>query len=129
GVVARAAHAAELPARAEVAHPHLRVGLEPAAGEDDGLGVDVLVALRAEDLHADDPALAVLQQLAQAGLVADLDAVALGGLDQEVHEAPAAADRLDVHAAVEVVDAVHDVGLAAEHRNEAHAAPGAHPDD
>ena len=77
-------------------------------------------------MHADDRARAVLQQLPQAGAVADLDAEALGLLDELVDQAPAAADRLDVHPAVEVVLALDLEGLAAEHRDEAHAL-AAHP--
>ena len=74
GVVPRAAHAAELPARAEVAHAHLRVGLEAAAGQHHRLRGDVLVAVGTLDANAGDVALAVLEQLAQSRLVADLDA-------------------------------------------------------
>src|SRR5690606_14177896 len=112
-------HAAELPALTEIAHAHLRVRFEAAAGEDHRLARDVHIAVRAEGAHAGDLAALVLDQLAQAGLVADGDAHALAGLDQHVDEAPAAADRLDIHPAVEVVLAVDLERLAAEHRDEA----------
>ncbi len=126
GVVARAAHPARLPARPVVAHAHLGVGLEAAAGEHHVAAVDVGIAAGPHDVHAGDRARAVLQQPPQAGGVADLDAEALGLLDELVDQAPAAADRLDVHPAVEVVLALDLEGLPAEHREEAHAL-AAHP--
>jgi hypothetical protein len=77
-------------------------------------------------MHAGDRTRAILQQPPQAGGVADLDAEALGLLDELVDQAPAAADRLDVHPAVEVVLALDLERLPAEHREEAHALM-AHP--
>ena len=125
GVVAGAAHAGEVPALAEIAHAHLGVGLEAAAGEHHRLGGDVLVAGLAADGDAGDAAVAVLQQLGRAGAVADLDADLAAALEQELDEAGAAADGLDGDAAVEVVLALDLEGLAAVHGDEAHAVAGA----
>ena len=122
-----AAHARHLPTRTIVAHAHFRIGLEPAAGQHHRLRRDILVTVGTEHRHAGDLALAVLDQFAQAGVVAHRNAVALGGLEQEIDQAPAAADRLHRHAAEEVLDTVHHIGLPLEHRNPAHALL-AHPD-
>jgi len=40
-VESRTAHLGEVPARPEIARPHLGIGLEPAAGEDDRLGAQI----------------------------------------------------------------------------------------
>ena len=119
GVVLGAAHAAQVPARTEVAHAHLGVGFKAAAGQHHGLGHDVLIAVRTESAHAGHRAAVVLDQVAHAGFVADGDAHALAGLDQHVDQAPAAADSLDVYAAIEVVLALDLERLPAEHWDEA----------
>ena len=62
GVVPRAAHPAQLPARPEIADAHFRVRLEAAAGQHHGAAVDVLEALGSLDGHADDGAAAILER-------------------------------------------------------------------
>ena len=107
----------------EIARPHLRIGLEAAAGEHHRSGVQRLVALRRAQPEPSDAPGIVLDEAARAGFVADLDADGLGAAQQEVHQPRPAADGLNVHAAVKDLLAVHLVGLAAEHRHEAHAVP------
>ncbi len=57
-------------------------------------------------------------------LVADLDARPLRAGQQKLHQAGAAAHRLDGDAAIEAVLAFDQVGLTAEHRHEANAVLG-----
>jgi hypothetical protein len=59
-VVPGATNARHLPAGPEIAHAHFRIGLEPAAGEHDGIRTDVLVASGTERGDAGDLTLAVL---------------------------------------------------------------------
>ena len=121
GIVAGAAHPAEVPAVPEIARPHLGIGFEAAAGQHHGAGLQRLIAFgRAQSEPADLPSV-VLDEAGCTGLVADLDADRLGPAQQEVHQPGAAADGLDVHTSVEDLATVHLIGLAAEHRDETHA--------
>jgi L-alanine-DL-glutamate epimerase-like enolase superfamily enzyme len=83
----------EVPPVAEVAQPHLRVGLEPAAGEHD-LAAHLDVTVVAGDAEPVDGR-AVGEQRGGRRRVPDLDADGLDRFEQPVHQAHALADAAD----------------------------------
>src|SRR5260370_18760097 len=59
GVPAAAAHLCQIPAGAEIARAHFRIGLEAAAGKDDGPGTQLVQTVIPADAHAVDAAVLV----------------------------------------------------------------------
>src|SRR6185437_1908359 len=101
GVVARAAHLGEVPARSEIAGAPFRIGLEAAAGQHHRLGAQFAHFAVLPHPHAFD-AVAVEQQIDAAGGVADLDAAFLGRRGELIDEARATADRFHRESAPEL---------------------------
>ena len=120
GVEARAAHLGEVPARPEIARPHLGIGLEPAAGEDDRLGAQVDQPSLMAHPHAGD-AVVALQQRDRRSVVEDRDLLAFGAAVQRLHQFLAAAPDMAGEPAPELELAVDPERLAAEPQLKAHA--------
>jgi hypothetical protein len=106
GVEPRAAHLGDVPARSQVASAHLGVGLETAAGEDDGAAAQLERLARAGD---SDPAhsVTVSQQRQTARLEPHLGPVAVRGGIQGLDEPGAASPGVEDQAAPEGERAVH----------------------
>ena len=121
GVVAGAAHVAPAPSRGRGTARASPVRLEAAAGEHHGPARDLSEAARPMADHRADRPAPVEQELARPLGVVNLDADGVGALVERLDEAGAAADRLDRHAAEEVVPVADLVGLAPEHQDPADA--------
>src|SRR5690606_31843732 len=119
-VEARAAHLGELPAGAEVAGPHLRIGLEATSGQDDGFAFDVLRLALMANANTVNPVV-VGEQRNGAGAVPDLDAVLARDGRQVLDEARAAAHGLHREAAPELEAPADFERLPAPGRGEAQA--------
>ena len=117
-VVADAPHFGEFPAGAEVARPHLRVGLEAAAREHDGLARQRSPTLRRLRRHAANAPRIVLLQAHRRVRVANVDSALNGDLEELVGEALAPADGLQAEAAPESELAVHVERLVRPRRHE-----------
>ena len=117
-VVAGTTDPRQIPARAEIARPHFRIALEPAAGEHHRVGGDLGVSVRAAHLHPGDPALLVLDQPGRRGLISDFAADLEGARHLCLDQPGAATDGFYVHTAVEMVLAFDLEGLPTEHRDE-----------
>ena len=113
------AHPAEVPARPEIAHAHLGIGFEAAAGEHDGFRRDLGIALLAADLDTCDDAVGALHQADKSGAIADINPEFLRASKLCLDEACAPTDGLDVDASVEVMLAVDHEGLSSVHRHKA----------
>ncbi len=89
-VVARAANFHQIPARAEIARAHFRIGLEAAGGKHHGAAREIDQSFRR--LHPDTggPALGIDGQSRRLRFVDDLDAVFLRGRKQHLDQAEAA---------------------------------------
>jgi len=88
----RAAHLGQVPVGPQIARPHLGIGLEPAAGENDHLGAQIMEAARVTHANALDAAVP-RQKADRRGLVEHRDAVAGGAGMQALHQLlPAAPD-------------------------------------
>ena len=120
GVVARAADLREVPAGAEIARPHLGIGLEPAAGEHDRFRAQIDKPPVAAHPHAGDAVIA-LQQRHRRRVVQDRDPLALGAAVQRLHQFLAAAPDVAGQPAPELELAVNLESLPPEPQLEAHA--------
>src|SRR5690606_11267620 len=110
----------------QVPRPPLRVRLEPARGEHDGVGVlDAFLALLAHP-HAVHPVI-VADEPDRARAVLDADAGLLTRRGERVDEPRPASHGLDGEAAPELETAVDEIGLPAVDRYEPHALV-AHPE-
>src|SRR5207237_3259778 len=90
GVEAGAARLGQIPARSEIAGAHLGIGLEPAAGEHDGLGLDRgrdALDLRDDAVHP----VIVGDQVLAARFIGDIDAVLFERGEEALDEARPAA--------------------------------------
>ena len=121
GVVADAAHLGELPAGAEVAGAHLRVGLEAAAREHDRIAGQGLPAVRRAHGDAVHPSGVVLLQSHRGVVVPHVDAALDGDLEELVGEALPAPDGLQTEAAPETELPFHLERLVRPRRHEADA--------
>ena len=121
GIVPGPAHPCQIPTLAEIAHPHLWIGFEPAAAEHHRMAGNSFITV--DGLHLDplEAAAAVDCQFACTGLVANLNTEIVGALYQEFDEPGTTADRFNIHAAVKPMLAVDHKGLPSEHRHKAHA--------
>ncbi len=74
-IVGAAPHLGVIPRGAQVLRPHLRIGLEAAATQDNRWRGNILDGLAIVDRDAHDGAVAVLDQGGDGGAIADFDAV------------------------------------------------------
>ena len=107
GVVARAPHLGVVPRAPEVACPPLRVGLEAAAAEHHRARGQVLEPVGPARGHSGDASAAVLQQPLRRGVVAHLDAHALGDAEPHRGEPHALVPRADHRAGRPLVGVAH----------------------
>src|SRR6516165_12743222 len=110
GVKALAAHLSEVPVRAEIARPHLGIGLETAASKDYRLGTQVTDTALMAHPHSLD-AVVALQQADRRCLVKDRNPVACGARVQRLHQLLAAAPDVAGQPAPELELAVDAKGL------------------
>src|SRR5215813_11199195 len=94
-VVPGAADVDLLPLRAQVTSPSLVAGLEAAAGQDYGLGMDVHKALRCLRPHALDTPVGGGQEVNNWDVIDHVNTPPLGSPEQPVRQARAAAPELD----------------------------------
>src|SRR5262249_32312889 len=110
-VLARAARAGQVPVRPDVARAPFRLGLGAPARADDRARRRVEEALGSADDASGDAALRIGEEPPGALAVPALDPGLLRPPHRHVDETSAAAHRLDVQAAPEVVLALDLVGL------------------
>jgi hypothetical protein len=107
--VAAAAHLDQVGIAGEIARAHFRIGLEAARAGDDGLGHEIIAAVRPADPHAFDTA-QVAMHGADRRIEPDLDPQPLRDLPPLGELADAAARHMDGDAALEIA-LVADLGV------------------
>ena len=119
-VVGGAANFGELPVRPQISTAHFGVRLKSARAKNNCASVDFVGPLRPANADAGDGAHPVRQKVGGLRRVADFNFVPLGLLDQEVHQAHAAAHGLEDKSAPEAKLAADVEGLPTAREDEAH---------
>src|SRR5438309_11880626 len=90
GVVARASHFHQVPARSEIPSAHFRIGFKASGSHHHSAAAQISYAVSGLNSHSSDCASLIGQEPRRLGFIYNVDALLLRGCEEHFHEPQAA---------------------------------------